>query len=154
MILNYLNPVKKYRDLIDCLNDLKKFNRYKKIVFSLQKEGKLEKIGFSLDQTSNLYLGINLNPELLLYSETSQESVELKMVSEKMTKYTDFLTKEGIIDSVKVDYERIQTEEYYGYILKISYSFTKYSKKMLFHILTYFAITLSMIVAGVVYLIK
>jgi hypothetical protein len=154
MILSYLNPVKSYQTLKESFNDLTKFKKYKKIVFSLQEEGKLEQIGLRLDNDANLYLGINLNPELLLYSETSQESVELKMVSDKMTKYTDFLTKEGIIDSVKVDYERVQSEEYYGYVLRISYAFTKYTtkSKIIYGISYFLLIILSLV--GLVILIK
>ena len=74
-------------------------------------------------------MGINLNPELLLYSDTSQESVELKMISEKMLKYNDFLTKEGILDVITVDYDRIKSEEFYGYILQIRFNDREFSKK-------------------------
>ncbi len=153
MILRYLNPVNSYQALKESVNDLAKFKKYKKIVFSLQEEGKLEQIGLRLDDGANLYLGINLNPELLLYSETSQESVELKMVSDKMTKYTDFLTKEGIIDSVRVDYERVQSEEYYGYVLKISYAFTKYTQSKVVYGISYFLL-IALALTGLFILIK
>ena len=139
MIFKKLNPVTNYRELRSNLEELSNYKRYKEIVLDLQKEGKLERIGFSLDEEGNLYLGIDLNPELLLYSETSQESVELKLISEKMTKYSDFLTKEGILDSIKVDYDRIKTEEYYGYVLKISYAFKNYKKRDLVFQIAYFS---------------
>jgi hypothetical protein len=80
-----------------------------------------------------------LNPELLLYSDTSQESVELRLISEKMNKYNDFLTKEGILDSIKVDYERIQTEEHYGYVLQISFNFKQYKKSDFIYGISYFS---------------
>ena len=48
---------------------------------------------------------------------------------EKMKKYNDFLTREGILDSVKVDYERILNNDFYGYVLKISFNFKTYERK-------------------------
>ena len=153
MNLKKLNPVENYRGLKQNLKELALFKKYKSIVLELQKEGKLEKIGFSLDSEGNLYLGIDLNPELLLYSETSQESVELKLISEKMNKYTDFLTKEGILDSVKVDYDRIKNEEYYGYVLKISYAFQKYKKEEFRYQISYFSGLFALLLASLFLLI-
>jgi hypothetical protein len=85
-----------------------------------------------------MYLGINLNPELLLYSETSQETVELKLISEKMLKHNDFLMKEGILDFIKVDYDRVQSETFYGYVIQISFRFTKYSLNKMIYDIAYF----------------
>jgi hypothetical protein len=138
MISNYINPVKVYKRLTGALEDLTSNSKYKKVIFELAAEGKLDTIGFSVDRDANLYLGMDLNPELLLYSETSQESVELKLISEKMKKYTDFLTKEGILDSVRVDYDRVKTEEYYGYVLQIKFNFTKYKRSQFIYDLAYF----------------
>jgi hypothetical protein len=146
MKLRYLSPIVTYRLLDTNLDELSKYRTYKKIINELNAIGKLDEIGFRADEDGNLYLGINLNPELLLYSETSQESVELKLVSEKMNKYNDFLTKEGILDSIKVDYERVQSEEFYGYILQISYNFVKYKKSDLVYAISY----LSALCAGLI----
>lgn len=153
MILKKLSPVLNYQGLRENLEELAKFKKYQSIILELQEEGKLEKIGFSLDGDGNLYLGINLNPELLLYSETSQESVELKLISEKMTKYTDFLTKEGILDVIKVDYDKIRSEEYYGYILKISYDFKKYKKKEFIFQISYFSSIAILAISSILLLI-
>ena len=84
MILNKLNPVKAYNRLGLAITDYLKYKKYKKIILELDASGKIKDAGFGLDEDGNLYLGIDLNPELLLYSETSQESVELKLVSEKL----------------------------------------------------------------------
>lgn len=138
MILKKINPVKVFKSLQDNLEDLLLYRKYKNIIFELQRDGKLEEIGLSVDPNADLYIGINLNPELLLYSETSKEAVELKMVSEKVKKYTDFLTKEGILDSIKMEYDRIQDESYYGYILKITYDFKKYKKADFIYSIFYF----------------
>jgi hypothetical protein len=139
MILEYLYPARVYKKFSTCIKELANYNKFKKIVLELNDTGKLEEIGLKIDSNSNMYIGIDLNPELLLYSETSQESVELRLISEKMNKYNDFLTKEGILDSIKVDYERVQNDEFYGYILQISFSFKKYKRSDLIYSISYFA---------------
>ena len=104
-----------------------------------------------------MYVGINLNPELLVYSDTSQEPAELRLISERLGKYTDFLTKEGIIDYIKVDYDRVKTIDYYGYILKISYDFKKYSRSRFISSIFYFIFLIStsilLITLGLVWLL-
>jgi hypothetical protein len=147
MILKYLDPTKVYSRLSLAIKDLLKHKKYKRVILELQKSGKIEEIGFSVDEQCNLYLGINLNPELLLYSETSQESVELKLISEKLKKYTDFLTKEGILDCVRVEYDRVKTEEYYGYILQIKYNFVNYQTRKFTYDVSYFSTIITILVA-------
>ena len=154
MIFDHLNPVKVYRSLSECVEDLINFSKYKEIVRELYTNGKLEEIGLAIDQDANLYLGVNLNPELLLYSETSQTSVELKMISEKMNKYNDFLTKEGILDYVKVEYDRAQDVNFYGYVLQISYNFKKYRKKKMIYSRCYFVSLLALLLTGVLLLAR
>ena len=139
MILDYLSPIRIYRRLAIHIKELTHYRTFKKIIFDLNASGKLDEIGIKADPNLNMYIGINLNPELLLYSDASQESVELKLISEKMNKYNDFLTKEGILDSIKVDYERIQTEEHYGYVLQISFNFNKYKKSDFIYGISYFS---------------
>jgi hypothetical protein len=56
-----------------------------------------------------------------------------------MNKYNDFLTKEGILDSIKVDFERVQDDSFYGYILQISFNFKKYKKSDLIYAISYFS---------------
>ena len=51
------------------------------------------------------------------------EPAELRFVSDKLKRYTDFLQKEGILDVISADYERVKTEDYYGYIVQIKLNF-------------------------------
>lgn len=134
-----LSPRKNWITIKECLLDLSRNKTYNKILMELFEKGKITEIGLRMDDSLNLYVGINLNPEMLIYTDTSQESAELKYISEKLGKYTEFLTKEGIIDYIKVDYDRVKTSDYYGYILKISYDFKVYSRKKLTSAILYFA---------------
>ena len=138
MILNYISPVKVYKRLAGNIEELLHYSKFKKIILELNNVGKLAEAGIKVDENSNMYIGVDLNPELLLYSDTSQESVELKMISEKMNKYNDFLTKEGILDSIKLEYERVSTDSFYGYILQIGYNFKRYKRAHLIYDISYF----------------
>jgi hypothetical protein len=139
MILDYISPGQVYKRLVANLNELSRYRKFKKIVIELNETGKLDEIGIRSDNDANMYIGINLNPELLLYSETSQESVELKLISEKMNKYNDFLTKEGILDVIKVDYDRVRDDSYYGYVLQLGFNFLTYKKSDLIYCISYFS---------------
>lgn len=149
MKLKDLNPMLAYWDLMDCLEDLRFYETYKKIILDLSESGRLAEVGLSLDDEANLYLGIDLNPELLMYSETSQESVELRLISEKMNKYNDFLTKEGLLDSVKMESDRIKNDSFYGYILRISFNFKKYSPKKYSRAVLHLAATAAIAVGAI-----
>ena len=139
MILDYIEPTRIYKRLTGHIEELTRYSKFKRIITELNSQGKLDEIGLKVDSNSNMYIGIDLNPELLLYSETSQGSVELKLVAEKMNRYNDFLTKEGILDVIKVDYERIQTDAFYGYILQIGFNFKTYRRPDFIYGLFYFS---------------
>lgn len=153
MILDYLSPIRIYKRLSIHVKELINYRTFKSIIFELSKSGKLDEIGIKADSALNMYIGIDLNPELLLYSDASQESVELRLISEKMNKYNDFLTKEGILDSIKVDYERIQTEEHYGYVLQISFNFRQYKKSDFIYTISYFSVIALGIFASLFFLL-
>ena len=142
MILNKLNPVWVATSLKKNINEYSKYIKYKKIIYNLNESGKLDEIGFKTDKDANLYLGVNLNPELLLYSDASQEPVELKMISEKMLKYNDFLTKEGILDVITVDYDRVKNDSFYGYVLQIKFNFSNFKRREIVWAISYFTILL------------
>lgn len=132
----YLYPKSIIRSLTTAINELNYYKKYKSIIIELEQEEKLKKIGFKR-VGDKLYYGVNLNPELLMYTEDSQESVELKFVSEASKKYTDFLQKEGILDSIMAKYERVYNEDFYGYIVEINYAFRTYNKNKLIYDVLY-----------------
>lgn len=145
-IKDYLYPSRIVKTISKSLRILKNKRRYSQIIKSLDEEGKLEAIGLKREKDF-LYVGINLNPELLIYDESTQESAELKFISDKMRKYTDFLQKESVLDSVIADYDRVRTEEFYGYIVQIKFSDKGYSKNQFYYSLAYFPVVIGIILS-------
>ncbi len=145
MMLDYIAPTRIYRRLTGHIEELVNYSKFRKIIAELSSQGKLDEIGLKVDSNLNMYIGIDLNPELLLYSETSKETVELKMISEKMLKYTDYLTKQGIIDFIKVDYDRVKNDTFYGYVIQIGFNFTKYTKAKFAYSIGFFLFIISVL---------
>lgn len=145
---NYVYPKLIIKSLRDALRDITYFKRYKTIVEELYSDDKLSALGI-VKQDYNMMIGIDLNPELLLYADLEAlEAAELRMVGEKLKKYTNFLQKEKILDSIKVDYERIKTKDYYGYIVMITYDFKKYKKNKFRYDIGYLIFATLVIVSG------
>lgn len=149
-ILDYINPKKVYNSLSNCIAELKYYRKYKYIIKELDGNDSLKRIGLTLKK-DKLYFGVDLNPELLLYGESSQETVEMKFVQEKMLKYTEFLKKEGILDSIVADYDRIQSSDYYGYVIEIKYAFREYSMSKLIYNISYFVSILVAIASSIIF---
>lgn len=145
-IRDYIYPKRVLNSLKLALRDRAYFAMYSKILDELEREGKLERIGFK-KEGSELYVGVNLNPELLMYTEDSKESVELKFVSDATKKYTKFLQNEGILDVIKADYERVFNDDFYGYIVQISYEYKNYDARKFRYDIGYLA-GLSLIAIG------
>jgi len=142
----YINPKTVWASFKAASVDLKRYTKYKSILHELEDENKLEKIGFNREDDM-LYVGVNLNPELLMYVDQSLESAELKFVSDAMRKYTDFLEKEGILDVISAEYERVYNDEFYGYVVQIAFNFQKYDKLKYRYDIGYF-ITVSGLLIG------
>ena len=149
---HYIYPHLILSSLKDAILDIKHLKKYESILDELDASEKLSKMGFRRNG-NKLYLGVNLNPELLMYTEDSQESVELKFVSESMKRYTNFLQNEGILDSIQAEYDRVYTDDFYGYVVQISYN-KKYDPKKMKYDIIYSVITSSMIIISIIMLIK
>lgn len=148
-LISIINPKNVISDIKKFTKILRNKKRYSRILNILDEEGKLKSIGLKKDG-DRLYVGINLNPELLIYNDETQESAELKFISDKLKIYTDFMQKEGVLDSVIADYDRIKNEDYYGYVVEIRFDARDYSNSKYIYSLSYFptiAILLSVIVS-------
>lgn len=150
-IKEYINPVSIIKSLKLALTELKYYKNYKKIIQELDENGSLEKMQI-VREKEYLLIGVDLNPELLIYRDEAIESAELKVVAERMKKYTVFLQKEGILDSIKADYERIKSDDYYGYLISVSFKFKKYNKfKFRYSVL--YLIGIFLIMSSLIYLV-
>lgn len=149
----YIYPHIVWKSLKGAIADLGYYRRYKSILEEIDSQGKLESMNIKKDG-DKMYIGVNLNPELLMYTEDSRDSVELKFVSDAMIKYTNFLQNEGILDSIKADYDRIYNEDFYGYIVQISYAFKKYKKNRFRYDIGYFLAISTIIATGFILLIS
>jgi hypothetical protein len=148
-LLSIINPKNVISDIQKFTKILRNQKRYSRILNILDQEGKLKSIGLK-KEGDRLYVGINLNPELLIYNDETQESAELKFISDKLKIYTDFMQKEGILDSVIADYDRVKDDDYYGYVVEIRFDTRDYSRSKFIYALSYFptiAISISAIVA-------
>ena len=148
-LLSIINPKNVISDIQKFTKILRNQKRYSRILNILDQEGKLKSIGLK-KEGDRLYVGINLNPELLIYNDETQESAELKFISDKLKIYTDFMQKEGILDSVIADYDRVKDDDYYGYVVEIRFDTRDYSRSKFIYALSYFptiAISISEIVA-------
>ena len=80
---DYVYPSRVIKNFLKSTKILRNKKNYSNIIKSLDEEGKLKAIGLKREKDL-LYVGINLNPELLIYDEATQESAELKFISDKM----------------------------------------------------------------------
>jgi len=125
---NYLYPNLIFKRFKEYQKILSYKKNYKKALNDMEADGKLKEIGF-LRQEDDLLVGINLNEQLLTYDELTIETAELRYVADRLKIYTDFLQKEGILDSILADYERVKTLDYYGYVIQIKFDDKKYNQR-------------------------
>ena len=74
-----------------------------------------------------LYLGIDMLPELKVYKRTDLEieNEEKKRLAIEVSKFNDVFGKYGILEMIMIVTERIDTDDFYGFILEIGYKFNQ-----------------------------
>lgn len=147
---NILSPKIAYNKITTYISEIRKKSKYYSILDSLDKSEKFKDIGFQ-KIGKNLYVGIDLDPTLLrpdYFDDEARNSAELKFISEKLKKYTDFMNKEGILDYSIADYDRVyDKKDYYGYIVEIRFDDRKINKSNLIHGIVYFSSVLAIATA-------
>jgi hypothetical protein len=89
----------------------------------MQEEGLLERNGFKRGPLYSIFKGVNLRAETEMYPEEERESFELGFVAAEMKKYNELLMKEGILNMVTTETDRVHTQDYHGYTVSIWYNF-------------------------------
>ena len=75
-LISYINPVSSYRMFKKSTSELLRYLKYSKILTEIDEEGKLKEAGIRLEKNL-MYVGVNLNPDLLKYTDgIEQESYE------------------------------------------------------------------------------
>ena len=65
-ILDFLNPISVWKNLILCYKDITNYRFYRSVILKLSNEGLLKEKGMRADMLRRVYFVINLLPETLL----------------------------------------------------------------------------------------
>jgi hypothetical protein len=119
-LLDFLNPVSFWKNLIGCYKDVANYRFYRKTIKQLESEGLLKEKGMRTDWLKRVYFVINLLPETLL-AGGDVDLLERSRVTEAIAERNQVFTKNGILEIIQADYRRIKDETYYAYLIWIKY---------------------------------
>jgi hypothetical protein len=129
-----LNPVNIFKRVISISKELYMFLLYIKALNEIEPE--LEESRIVKASKFSLIKAINLKPETLLLANKLESDMdkedkkelhklELSFVGREIAKYNDIFINGGIIELIKTKATRIKDNEYYGYMVTISYNWKK-----------------------------
>lgn len=129
-ILAYLNPIYQIKTIILTIKEIYLFISYVKTINSMEKTFKSN--GIMKDSKYTLVKGINLKAETLMYGGAGEEleRFEISFIGKEMSKYNDIFLENRILELIKTKANRIKNEDFYGYLVSISFNykyFTLYS---------------------------
>lgn len=119
-ILDFLNPISCWKNLILCYKDITNYRFYRKVILKLSNDGLLKEKGMRADRLCRVYFVINLLPETLL-AGSEVDLLERSRVTEAIAERNQVFMKDGLLEIIEADYKRIKTEEYYAYVVWIRY---------------------------------
>lgn len=126
MILDYINPVKIYKEVQATLREAFNYWTYIRVVNSLKKSGEFEKVNLRVTELGKAYYVLNLQPELLIYEKegfTELQKLEMTKVKDSLIQYNEFYINHRLIDYVKTGFDRIRDKDYYGYLVWIDFAY-------------------------------
>lgn len=149
-MLDYIKPNLIFTKLRDIYRETLDYLVFRKEIKRLEAEGKFREVNLRVTNWGAAYFGLNLPPELLLYQREGSvefQALELQRVKEALKMYNEFYTNNLLIDFVTTGYERVKTEDFYGYLIWIdfNYVYLKYDnlkqvgKQVLINVLGYTA---------------
>lgn len=119
-LLDYLNPTTVFRKAQLTAKDLSNYLFYRKTIKKLESSGALADKEMRRDMLCRVYFVINLLPETLL-AGGDVDLLEKSRVTEAIAERNEIFTKDGLLEIVVADYERIKTTDYYAYLIWIKY---------------------------------
>ena len=146
-LINSLNPVNIIKRLILVIKEFLLFINYLKTLKIMEKD--LEDSKIVRFSRYSLGKAINLKPETLLLANKHESDMtedekkelnklELSFISREIAKHNDIFINSGIIELIKTKADRIKNNDYYGYIVEISYNWNHAKPykvvKLIFHI--------------------
>lgn len=122
-ILNYINPVRQIKEIVLTIKEIFLFISYIKSINKL--EPILKKDGIIKNSKYSLVKGINLKAETLLYGGTGEEleRFEISFIGKEMSKYNNIFLDEGILELIKTKANRVKNNDFYGYLVDISFNY-------------------------------
>lgn len=119
-ILDFLNPISFWKNLVACYRDTSNYQFYRKVISRLAQEGLLKEKGMRTDWLKRVYFVINLQPETLLAGQDT-DLLERSRVTEAIAERNQVFMKDGLLEIISADYQRIKTTEYYAYLIWVKY---------------------------------
>jgi len=122
-ILTYLNPIAQVKEIYFIIKEILLFVSYANTIDNM--ETSLKKKGIVKATKFTLVKGINLKAETLMYGGKGEEleRFEISFIGKEMSKYNDMFMEAGILELIKTKANRIKNEDFYGYLVNISFNF-------------------------------
>ena len=129
-ILTYLNPIYQIKTIFLTIKEIYLFISYVKTINAMGQTFKSK--GIMKDSKYTLVKGINLKAETLMYGGVGEEleRFEISFIGKEMSKYNEIFLENGILELIKTKANRIKNDDFYGYLVSISFNykyFTLYS---------------------------
>lgn len=114
-MLKFINPIYLLKQLNKMRKELINLIFYFNTVNNMKSRNILKLNRLKADKINRLYTFLNLKPELLMHEKDVLIDEEKKYLGNHILKIQNVLSDHDLYELVKFRYERIQTENYYGY---------------------------------------
>jgi len=121
-MFKYLNPlyfIKVIKCIFKNISMRKEFNN---VLYNIVNDEAFKYIKTEI-KSNVLFFGINLKPEIKLVRSTDfdLDVEEKKQLAVQISRFNDVFLKYGIIEMIKIHPEKIDDENFYGFIVNVSY---------------------------------
>jgi hypothetical protein len=138
--LKYISPINYIKTIINVIKDYRRFLKYSKIIDEIVNNKELVNLKYEKGPFSSIIIGIDLKPELLIYGpENEVKDLEIGHVKNILRVNNSVFAKYGILNLIKIKYDRIKNSDYYGYLVKLSYKFSDINLNNITYIILYTA---------------
>lgn len=122
-MLDILNPVKAVKSLLSVFKDISNYLFYRKRIKKIDEEGYFKDRKARVDWLNRVYYVLNLEPELQLATGDIVD-LEKSRVYESVYKFQGVFATNNLVEIVDISSKRIKSEDFYAYLVTISYKIT------------------------------